>query len=120
LAKALQTAYRNDLDPDKAVKILKFADILEGAVPAAVAANAKATADKTPLKVKTAGDFVALTHQAADLAVGARGIPGVRKAVGDYLVTVLPRETNTPANEGYFAKVASEHGFVALTLRGIR
>jgi hypothetical protein len=44
----------------------------------------------------------------------------VRKAAGAYLQTVLPREANAPATDAYFAKVQSEHGYVALTLRGIK
>ena len=109
LYRSLKAAYDADLDLDKSVKALKFADILEGAVPAAKAGG----------RVKTASDFVALTHQATDLAIGAGAIPTVRKAVGAYLQTVLPRESTTPANDAYFAKAASEFGFVAMTLRSI-
>jgi hypothetical protein len=110
LQKVLQVAYDVETDPAKAANVLKFADILEGSVAAAKAGG----------RVKTAGDFVMLTKQATDLAIGPAAIPGIRKSVGNYLQTVLPREANTPANESYFSKVASEHGYVALALRGIK
>jgi|SRR6185436_13818132 len=110
LQKVLQVAYDVEADQAKATNVLKFADILEGSVAAAKAGG----------RVKTAGDFVTLTKQATDLAIGAAAIPGIRKSVGNYLQTVLPREANTPANDAYFAKVASEHGYVALALRGLK
>lgn len=110
LQKVLQVAYDVETDPAKAVHVVKFAAILEGSVAAA----------KLGGRVKTASEFIASTKQATDLAIGPASISGIRKSVANYLDTVLPREPGTLANDVYFAKVASEFGYVALALRGLK
>ncbi len=79
-------------------------------------ASAKASGN-----VKTAADFTAGVHAATEASVGpaATSIPTVRRAVSNYLKSVLPTDPKTPANEDYFARVSSEHGYVALSLKGL-
>jgi hypothetical protein len=111
LTATFQVAYNADLDPDKAVKLAKYIDILDNAVTVAKASG----------KVKTAGDFTLGVHAAVESVVGpkATAIPNTRAAVSAYLQTVLPREPSTLANDAYYFRVSAEHSYVVLSLKGL-
>lgn len=111
LTKELQAAYVIDLDPYKTTNTPKLANILGGIVPLARSA--------TP-PIVTAKQFQTFVKSKTDAEIGERGIPKVRAAVGAYLVTVLPIASTATADEAYWAKAASEYGYVSLALKGVK
>lgn len=110
LQQSLQAAYTADADPDGGPKIAALADVL---------ANAVATA-KASGKITTAPAFAAYVHQACELhpQIGPGALPKTRAAVGVYLNANLIR--TGPADTAYWAKAASEYGFVALALKAVK
>lgn len=110
LQKSLEAAYYAETDPKKSANTTALGDLFANVVAAAKASG----------KVKTHKDMQTAVKTATDLAIGPTAIPEVRKAVGAYLVTVLPTTPSVAADENYWAKAASEYGYVAIELGKIR
>lgn len=109
LQKAMQDAYTLETDPKRADNVKWLATLFDS----------MDTVRKSG-KITTAKGLQDFEKQATDIGIGPLAIPKVRAAVGAYLVTVLSKNLNTPADDAYWNKAIAEYGNVSAALKGVR
>lgn len=109
LQASLQAAYAADTDPQKAAHVAALADLL-----GAIVGTAKASGT-----VNKASDLQNAVHNAINLAIGANGLPEVRKVGTAYLMTKMPT-TDQPMSDAIWATAATEYGNLSVALKGVK
>lgn len=109
LVKAFQAAFDADPAPDKRERLRVFSQCMDDA--AGMAADAK---------YATAGDLEGAVRAACVQRVGVGQLPGLGKAVGEYLSKSLPAVKDDPLAPAARDKAAAGYKAVAAALKGVK
>lgn len=106
LEASIRAAYLAETDPAKASHAVTLATVLAKIVPATRAAG----------NTKTVADLESTVHDATTNAVGADGLPAVRKAIGVYLNGIMPAAKSAPMTDQIWLQASAEYGRVSAAL----
>jgi hypothetical protein len=104
-----QEAYKAETDPKKFANLSTFIVSMETVIPRLQSQGSVTTTQQLQDGVRAANDA----------AIGASALPVIRKAVGAYLVTVLPT-TDRSMDAALWSLATSEYAKVVKALKGVQ